>query len=385
MQLPQYTSQEVAQKRVLLRADLDIKGKVDKWHDLRLERLAPVIKNLLDSEVRQIILIGHRGRPQGKDETLSLEPVRKRLSELASEARVSEQIFFIDDINSDINASAEKKIIMLENLRFWPGEKTGDGQFAKALSAWGDVYINNAFANSHRADASMVALPKSMSVAYAGPGVVREVKELSEFFSKSAKPLLVVLGGAKISEKLDLLKLVLAKADKILLGGGLANNLLRAQGVNVGRSLVSDMDDKELTLITSSPKVVLPIDFIGSENDKQYQQYTKDTLTDNTFIGDIGPKTVELFKKEINRAKTILWNGPLSKYEDKDYSQGMFAVAQAIAGSKSRTVAGGAETVEVIETLGLTDKFSYISVGGGAMLTFLAGGQMPGIEALINR
>src|SRR3989338_3529166 len=154
MQLPQYKAQDVAGKRVILRADLDIKGKVDKWHDLRLKRLAPVIKELLEFAVGQIILIGHRGRPRGNDTNLSLRPVRARLEELLKKAGVNEQIFFIADIKSDPAQAAGKKIVMLENLRFWPEEKEASQSFAQDLAVWGDVYVNNAFANSHRADRS---------------------------------------------------------------------------------------------------------------------------------------------------------------------------------------------------------------------------------------
>lgn len=382
MRLHQYTRRDVAGKRVLLRADLDIKGKVDQYHDLRLERLVPVIKELLSWQVKQIILLGHRGRPKGKDAKLSLRPVRQRLLELLASARVNEQIFFVKDIAAKTGLALGRRIVMLENLRFWPGEKSGSKEFAKKLSRWGDVYINNAFGNCHRADASMTFLAKLFVHRFAGPGVIEEVNNLSAFLRQAGRPFIAVIGGAKISDKLELLKTLLGKTDKILIGGGLGNALLSAKGFNIGRSYTEKVSPILTREVLASDKIKLPLDVAVGSAKRAFKKLEE--IKPDDYIGDLGPETIRQYEQEIKKARTIIWNGPSGQFEKEIFRQGSYAIARAIAHATARSLIGGAETVEIAERLNLVKKFSFVSVGGGATLTFLAGGRMPGLETLAN-
>lgn len=378
MQLRTYTHKDIAGKRVLLRADLDIKGKVDKFHDLRLERLAPVIKELFSLGARQIILLGHRGRPKnGFDKAYSFAPVRTRLSKL-----LGKEIVLTKDIKDNPKEYPSSSVVMLENLRFWPGEKKADKKFARLLRRWGDVYVNNAFGNSHRPDASMATLAKLFVHRFAGPGVIEEVKNLTRFSRAIRRPYLAVMGGAKISEKLELLKVLLRKTDKILIGGGLGNALLSGAGFNIGQSYTERVSPILSGEILASDKIKLPLDAVVGSAKRTIKKLEE--IKANDYIGDLGPETVRQYSREIKKARTIIWNGPLGQFEKEIFRQGSYAIARAIADSRARSLIGGAETVEIAERLNLVRKFSFVSVGGGATLTFLAGGRMPGLEALAD-
>jgi phosphoglycerate kinase len=384
MNLRQYTKSDIDGKRVLLRLDLDVEvneqGEVDQYHDLRLRRATPTIKQLLDFRAKRIVMLGHRGRPPGKDENFSLRPVAARLQTLLQEQGINEPLKFVDDIAA-VSTASDSGLVMLENLRFWPGEKGGDAVFTKTLAQWGEVYINDAFGASHRPDVSLSALPTLVSQAFAGPNLFLEVEHLSSFLTKSASPFIVVLGGIKISTKLPLIQALLPKADKILLGGGLANTVLASRGQEVGRSVIED-DMLQQARKLSREKIVVPTDFVVSSDAGQTDVKELNELLSSDFIGDIGPETTYQYCQEIAKACSILWNGPMGKYEQGVFRASSAAVASAIAENSGKTLVGGGDTVPLLAELNLITQFGFVSCGGGAMLAFLAGGEMPGLKVI---
>jgi len=383
MKLRQYTREDIHNQRVLVRCDLDVtvndEGYVDSYHDLRLERIIPVLHDLFHHGARQIVLCGHRGRPRdGKDPALSLSPVCERLGDLAFADGLDEHIAFVEDVALDPFAQQEHPIVMLENLRFWKGEKAGDESFARKLASWGDVYVNDAFGNSHRADASMRMVAQMFTAAYAGPGLIKEIEHLESFRATCVKPYLAILGGAKISTKLPLIEQLQNEADHIILGGGIANTVLAAQGNEVGMSLVEAPMFKQ-TAALNNGKILLPQDAVVEDG----SVHPVSKLSKQQAILDIGPKSIATIIEMIAKAKSILWNGPMGKFEDERFCAATNAIARAIAhNTVARTVAGGGETLEALERLCLVDRIGFVSTGGGAMLTFLADGDMPGLEAI---
>ena len=364
-----------------MRLDLDVEvneqGQVDEFHDLRLERSVTTIKELLDFGAVKIILCGHRGRPQaGYNQDLSLSPVKSRLEFLLNKLGVQEKINLINDVSA-LPESAPGRLVMLENLRFWPGEKNNDRNFALELGRWGEVYVNDAFGNSHRSDASMLAIAKILP-AYAGLSLINEIKELTRWLDNLPRPYAAILGGAKIETKIPLIKQLLTRADAILIGGALANTMLAARGINVGQSLVEE-EYFSIAKTFTDAKIFLPIDAVLSDGSVS----DINSVDSEDFIGDIGPRTAALFKQKIAAARAILWNGPMGKFEDARYQAGTRDIVAAITQSQAKTVSGGGDTLDVLTKLNVIDKFSFVSVGGGAMLTFLAGESMPGLEALV--
>ena len=318
-------------KKVILRADLDVpiaEGEVKD--DYRLQALLPTLKYLLGRKAK-VLVVGHVGRPEGKrDLQFSLRPITTHLSRL-----LGEEITFVKDINSE----AKFSLMMLENLRFWPGEEKNNSAFAKKLASRGDIFVNEAFAASHREHASIVGLAEHLP-SYVGLHFAQEVKELGGVLENPDRPLIFILGGAKTETKVSLVKDFAKVADRILLGGLL-------------------MFHNELEGI---PKVLFPVDAV------------------ETY--DIGPKSIKLFLEEIGRARTIVWNGPLGKWEDKPYSRSTQVIAGELAKADARTVVGGGDTIAALSAFGHLEGMDYISLGGGAMLEFLAGKKLPGLEAL---
>jgi len=382
MKLPRYSQQDINGRQVLLRCDVDVQvnaeGMVDEHHDLRLERIVPTVRELLTYGAAQIVLIGHRGRPEGRDELLSLEPIKDRLSVLLRIDGIHEDVTFVSDVEEDPSSCADARMVMLENLRFWPGEKKGDADFARILERWGAVYVNDAFGVSHRSDASIAVLPTIAESSFAGPELSKEVETLSSALNDLQHPFVVMFGGAKISTKLPLIERMLETADAVLLGGGIANTVLAARGVEVGASLIEKNMLAQAAEL-SSTKIVLPTDVVIADGSVKEIA----TLGKQDAILDIGPATTQLFAKSLASAKTILWNGPLGKFEDTRYAQSTYALARVIAEHHAaKTIAGGGETVEALEQLDLVSDIDFVSTGGGAMLVLLAGESLPGINAL---
>lgn len=356
-------------KAVLLRLDMNVPLGSDNQptDDFRLRSVAPTIQFLLNRQAI-IIIMGHLGRPEGHpDPALSLRPIYKHLA-----AIVNQPIQFAPSLFSDVTKQATKslaagQILGLENLRFDSGEEKNSRTFARKLAAYGDLYVNDAFAVSHRSAASVVAITEFLP-SYPGILLEQEYRTLTELLRHPASPFVAIIGGAKTEDKLPVLKHLLAKADRILVGGRVANTFLAARGEPVGESLV-DRGQLELArqlFARAKGKIVLPVD-LSWQGQK---------------ILDIGPKTVGLFTKYLKNAQTIFWNGNLGKSEVSGFEKGSEAIATLLSKSDATTIVGGGNTIELISKLGLRQEMSFVSTGGGATLELLAGVTLPGVGAL---
>ena len=363
--LSQQNQDQLAGKRVLVRGDLDVaiseSGEV--LEDFRLGKLIPTLQFLLEGNVKQIIIIGHLGRPQGDkgDKSnrgiLKLDRVAESLSKL-----LGQPITKLDEVIPSI--IPEDKIAMLENLRFDPREESNDLEFAKQLSGFSDLFVNDSFATCHRAHASMVGIPKFLP-SYAGLQLEKEVEVLSQVMTNPKRPLVVIIGGAKLETKVSVIDNFEGHADVILVGGKIGFDSSLA-GRHIGRPLqfVTEVVASEARVQKGgTTELKLPIDFIGDKK-------------------DIGPETVKNFIENIKTAGTIIWNGPLGMFEDPAYKEATENIAGAVAASTAFKVVGGGDTVEVLQKLCLLDKMDFVSTGGGAMLELLAGKELPGIKSL---
>lgn len=346
----------------LLRLDFNTK---DDW---RMRAVLPTITLLLKRS-RRIVIVSHYGRPEGGDKKFTLRGDAVKLSRLLG----GKKVMFIDrfrfaEIRRQIAASPRGSVFLLENLRFLPGEEKNDPKFAAQLASLADFYVNDAFAVSHRANASVVAVTKFLP-SYAGLEMEREIKSLGKAIIAPKHPVVLILGGAKASDKLGVITYFKNKADSFLLGGGCANTIMWLKGMDVKGS-ITDSDPKELPAlkkIAGYKSVVLPTDFVWGGD----------------AILDVGPKTVAMFVKKIAAARTIIWSGPLGLIEKKRYAKASIAAARAIGRNRRAfSISGGGETVMFLKQYKLDKKFSFISTGGGAMVDFLAGKKLPGIEAL---
>ena len=323
---------ELSGKRVLLRGDLDVPIKDGEvGEDYRIKALVPTLNYLLENRA-QVLIIGHAGRPEGKlNPALSLKPIADWFSK-----ELREKVGFFEDLRI---GELENRASVLENLRFWEGEEENDPKFAQELAELGDLYVNDSFAASHRAHASIVGVPQHLP-AYAGLRLAEEVKELGGVLENPERPLVFILGGAKTETKAPLVSNFAEVADSVLLGGLL-------------------MFDQSLRKIT---RAVFPVDAV------------------ETF--DIGPETEKKFTEIVKNAKTVVWNGPMGKWEDDKYAAGTRAVAKSLAEHPGKTIVGGGDTIAALSAFGLLEKMGYVSMGGGAMLEFLAGKELPGLKAL---
>jgi 3-phosphoglycerate kinase len=378
---------DVQNKRVLVRVDfnVDLGADGNVIDDFRIRAVLPTVNYLIENNAK-VILMSHLGDPEGiVNSGLRLSPVRAKLAELLS-MNVLGSPDCIGSLAEDaVSAMHEGEVLLLENLRFHKEEKENNDEFARRLAVLGDVYVNDAFAVCHRSHASVSAITKFLP-AYAGLLLEKEVAILRKAVKNPDHPLVVVMGGAKISTKIKLIKNFLDKADHILLGGALANTVLCAQGLAVGDSVVEEeMVEAVKDFSLTNTKIHLPVDTVVSE-DKNGEGEVRIAPVGNTrpheLILDIGPETVELFSKIISSAKMIVWNGPMGLFEIDQFSRGTKEVIQAIAAGNAFSIAGGGETIVYLDKTGLAGKFSHISTGGGAMLDFLAGEKMPGLQAL---
>ncbi|MCK5044753.1 phosphoglycerate kinase [Candidatus Parcubacteria bacterium] len=373
---------DIEDKRVVMRCDFNVplgnKGILD---DFRVRKTLPTIQYLSEHKAK-VILISHLGRPEGREMKFSLKPVAERLEEL-----LGRQIEFLndcigDEIDRKIADMKPGEIVLLENLRFYKEEKEADPSFIKKLAELGDIFIQDAFGVSHRAHASVTGVPEHLPSGI-GFLVEEELKILSKVIDNPERPLAAIIGGAKINTKVKLIERFLRDVDNLLLGGKTANIVLDAKGISVGRSAPApDIAQLVENLDFTSPKLHLPVDVIAV-NDSARQAFCGD-IKEEELVLDIGPETIDDFSKIISQAKTIIWNGPLGKFEDEEYSQGTRKIIEAILASPAFSVVGGGETAELVNRLGLADKFGYVSTGGGAMLKFLSGEKLPGIEAIEN-
>lgn len=379
----------ISEKRILLRVDFNVSlnPKHQIADDARIKQSLPTIEFLLKHNNR-LILISHLGRPHGLDLKLSLEPVKNRLQELLPDKIIHLLRDFSEPEREILRNQKANEIILLENIRFFAEEEKNDENFAKNLAQLADVYVNDAFAVSHRKAASIVAITKFLP-SYAGLLMKKEIETLSKVITHPQKPLVVIVGGAKISAKIKLIKKLITLADFILFGGGLANTFLLALGIEVGRSLTEPQEIDEAKSILrlageKQTKILLPEDVVIGDQQGKHTTYKKvQMLNKHDTILDIGPETMALFGQAILQAKTIIWNGPVGRFEVDAYRRGTDFIYYAIAANQTAvSIVGGGETLAALSQKEHLEKITHISTGGAAMLEFIENGTLPGIEAL---
>jgi 3-phosphoglycerate kinase len=361
-------------QRVLVRVDFNVPVKDGRvGDDTRIRAALPTIRHILE-QGGKAVLVSHLGRPDGKPEKkYSLEPVARRLAEL-----IGRKVDFGEPQGGDLT--------LLENVRYDPGEEKNDPELAKKLASYGDVYVNDAFGTAHRAHASTAGVTRHFRQSAAGFLIEKEIRYLGKILHSPDQPFVAVLGGSKVSDKILILEQLAKKVDSIIVGGGMAYTLLKAQGREVGNSKVEGDKLDVARKILASAKVLLPVDHMAADRfDAAAQTRIVDEVPPGWMGLDIGPRTVELFKKELSTAKTVLWNGPLGVFEMAPFAAGTKAVAEFLAGSAATTVVGGGDTAAAVEAFGVASKLAHVSTGGGASLEFLEGRELPGIAALTEK
>ena len=384
---------DVTSKRVLVRVDFNVPiGKSgDIQDDTRIRVCLPTIRYLIDERAR-IILCSHLDRPKGKVvESLRLAPIAKRLSELLGQTVRSLDECTGPDVEKAVSGMRDGDVVLLENLRFYPGEEKNDPGFAQALSRLADIYVNDAFSASHRSHASIVGVTKYLP-SVAGFLLAGELNTLKQLLEKPAKPFAVVIGGAKVSDKLGVLENIVTRVDMFIIGGGMAATFLKSKGYNVGKSTVEDdklqyVRDFSEKARSLGVRLLLPADVIITQNldgSSAARTVRADDIPDGWAIADIGPQTIANYSRELRECKTVFWNGPMGVFEVPQFSGGTREIATAISKLDAYTVIGGGSTVEAVNSLGLANKMAHISMGGGATLEFLSGKTLPGVTALME-
>jgi phosphoglycerate kinase len=382
-------------KRALVRVDFNV--PLDDKHaitdDTRIRAALPTIELLLDKGAR-VILLSHLGRPKGKPEQkYSLDPVARRLQQLIPKKHVC----FVESTDSDeaMKATHDKScdVVLLENTRFLAGEEKNDERLSRALAELGDVYVNDAFGSAHRAHASTEGLAHHLHPAVAGLLMETELEYLGKALSNPNRPFVAVLGGAKISGKIDVIESLLPKVDRMIIGGAMACTFFKAMGLETGKSLVeADRVAMAKTLLQrAGDKLVLPVDAVVApslEQGSAAQTVARDKIPADQAMFDIGPKSAEKFGEIVASGRTVVWNGPMGVFETPPFDKGTLAVANAMAAATDRgatTVIGGGDSAAAVEQLGLAARMSHVSTGGGASLEFLEGKVLPGVAALDDR
>ena len=355
----------------------------------------PTIQHLLD-EGAAVVLASHLGRPKGgRDARFSLEPVANRLQELLDSNMVFMAFDCVGEAVNDMKTEMKPgQVLVLENLRFHDAEKKGDHAFAVQLAHWMDVYVDDAFGTAHRADASVAGVPAVMR-SHGRPSVAgflmeKEIQFLGGAVENPERPFVAILGGAKVSDKIGVIQNLLTKVDSLLIGGGMANTFFKAQGYEMGDSLVeeSSVDTARELLAQGSDKLVLPVDVVVANTfgaDAPSKVVGADEVEPGWRVLDIGPATVAHFANRLAAAKTVVWNGPMGVFEFPAFAKGTFAVADILAGLDAITIIGGGDSAAAVHQSGLADKMSHISTGGGASLEYLEGKELPGVAALDDK
>jgi phosphoglycerate kinase len=381
-----------AGKTVFLRVDFNVplneKGGIRD--DTRIRASLPTINYLLSRKAR-LVIASHLGRPKGKvDPKLSLRPVAKRLGELMDREVILAPAVVGDEVERLKKELRDGQALLLENVRFEAQETANDAGFAKRLAQGIDVYVNDAFGACHRAHASVVAITQFVKEKAAGYLLQKEVEYLSRAVHAPEKPYVAILGGAKVSDKIPIIQNLLGKADHILIGGAMAYTFFKAQGYDVGKSLVEE-DKKELALQILKKAQAGKVDLVLPSDHLLATAVDKDAATEvvssfpfpaDRMAVDIGPKTADQYAAIIAKARMIVWNGPLGVFEIDKFAQGTMRIARAVAEAKATTIVGGGDSIAALEKAGVSSKITHISTGGGASLEYLAFGTLPGIEAL---
>jgi phosphoglycerate kinase len=382
-------------KRVLVRVDFNVPlegGQVTD--DTRVKAAAPTIQYILDQKPKAVILMSHLGRPKdGPDPKYTLKPVAEVL-----EKYINTKVYFAEDtvgekVEAALKDLPEGGVLLLENTRFYKGEEKNDPELARKMAAFGDIFVNDAFGTAHRAHASNVGLSSHLT-AVAGLLMEKEIDYLSNALENPKRPFVAIMGGAKVSDKIAVIEALLGKVDALLIGGGMANTFFLAQGIKLGNSLVEQdaVDTAKRLLETGGSKLVLPLDAVIG--DKFADDASKQVIDisagvpDGWSIYDIGPKTQERFKRTLDGARTIVWNGPMGVFEMPNFAGGTLAVGEALAAETAKgavTIVGGGDSAAAIEQLGLADKITHLSTGGGASLEMLEGQELPGVVALKDK
>ena len=387
-------AEDLRGQRALVRVDFNVPltgGHVTD--DTRIRAAIPTIEYLLDKGAR-VILLSHLGRPKGKPEPkYSLEPVARKLQELMPKQKVG----FVESTDTDeamkATRDARRDVILLENTRFLGGEETNDERLSRSLAELGDVYVNDAFGSAHRAHASTEGVARCLKPAVAGLLMEKELQYLGSALGNPDRPFVAILGGAKISGKIDVIQSLLPKVDQMIIGGAMACTFFKAMGVETGKSLVEAdrVDMAKGILSNSGKKLSLPSDATVAPSldapDKAHD-VARDKIPSDEAMFDVGPESSKAFAALIGKAKTIVWNGPMGVFETKPFDRGTRAIAQAMAEATKRgatTVVGGGDSAAAVAELGLEDQMSHVSTGGGASLEFLEGKELPGVTALDDK
>ncbi len=386
---------EVEGKRVLVRVDMNVPMRDGVITDTnRIDRVLPSIRSLAARGAR-VVILSHFGRPKGKPvPEMSLRPVAKKMDKLLESAPVH---FIADCIGPEVEAAVNSlengQILFLENLRFYPGEEASDPEFVKALAALGDIYVNEAFSSSHRAHASIYAITQALP-SYAGFLVAAEINALSTALEHPQRPVAAVVGGAKVSSKISVLNNLAQKFDCIIIGGGMANTFLYAQGIDVGNSLCeTDLSDTAHEILRTAEdagcEILLPLDVVVAKEFKAgapSEVCALHAVPGDGMILDVGPETVKALNAMLTTCRTLLWNGPMGAFEIEPFGEGTFALAREAArltkDGSLVTVAGGGDTVAALNAAGVGKDFTYVSTAGGAFLEWLEGKELPGVAAL---
>ncbi|MGI6153556.1 MAG: phosphoglycerate kinase [Christensenellaceae bacterium] len=385
---------DVSGKKVLVRVDFNVPldENLKITDETRITAALPTIKYLLEHNAK-VILMSHLGRPKGEVKAeFSLKPVADRLSEILN----TKVVFASDCVGGPaqeaVDSIEDGQLVLLENLRFHKEETDNDPAFAKALAGLADVYVNDAFGTAHRAHASTVGVTKYLP-AVAGFLIGKELEFLGKALEDPDRPFIAILGGAKVSDKIAVIENLLTKVDCLIIGGGMANTFVKAQGFEMGKSLV---DDERLPLALElldeakkkGIKILLPSDFVVAKEfkaDAEAHVYPVDNIPADGMALDIGPSSRIIFANEVKSAKTVVWNGPMGVAEMPAFANGTKAVAEALAETDATTIIGGGDSAAAVKKLGFADKMSHISTGGGASLEFLEGKELPGVAALSDK
>lgn len=388
------TDVDVRGKRVLMRADFNVpvneQGEITD--DKRITAALPTIKYLVDHKAK-VILMSHFGRPKGKPvDSMRLDPVAKRLSELLGQPVVK-----VDDCIGEVVEQAVAKlnegdVLLLENVRFYAEEEANDLEFAKKLAAVGDIYVNDAFGTAHRAHASTAGVAEYLP-AVSGFLMEKELKFLGGAVNDPKRPFVAILGGAKVQDKIAVIEALLNKVDTLIIGGGMAYTFLKAKGYEIGKSLLdADRIDFCKKIMADAEakgvQLLLPVDVVVAAEfaaDAEHKVVAADQIPADWEGLDIGPETIKLFSDAIAKAETVIWNGPMGVFEFPAFAKGTNAVAQALADSSAITIIGGGDSAAAVEQAGLAEKMTHVSTGGGASLEFLEGKELPGVAALNDR